>query len=217
MKRILSTALAIVLFIGAAQAQDTTKHRGHRGEKHGGEMFKELNLTEDQKAKMKSIREAQKAEMKSLKADGKSEEDKDARKALHEKYKTQIDAVLTSEQKAKLDQRKDDWKEKGKAGKLDGFGKGQKGDKKDRMKEFGKELNLTTDQQAKVKSINEDFKGKMETLRKNSTLSQEEKREQVKKLAESHKTSLKAVLTQEQIAKMEEARKKHGEKRSKNL
>lgn len=173
MKRILSTALAIALFIGGAQAQATEKHKDHHGKR--GDMFKELNLTEDQKAKIKSIREAQKTEMQSLKADGKSEGDKDARKALHDKYKTQIDAVLTSEQKAKLDQRKDDWKEKGKAGKADGFGKGRGGDRKDKMKEFGKELNLSTDQQAKVKSINEDFKTRMETLRSNSTLSQDEK------------------------------------------
>ena len=216
MKRILSTALAIVLFIGAAQAQDTTKHKGpHNGKR--GDAMKELNLTEDQKAKIKSIREAQMAEMKALKADGKSEADKDARKALHDKYKAQMDAVLTADQKAKLDKQKEEWKEKGKAGKADGFGKGQKGDRKDKMKEFGKELNLTADQQARVKSINEDFKAKMQTLRSNSTLSQDEKREQFKKLAESHKTNLKAVLTQEQIAKMEATRKKHGEKRNKNL
>ena len=216
MKRILSTALAIVLFIGAAQAQDTTKHKGpHHGKR--GDAMKELNLTEDQKAKIKSIREAQMAEMKALKADGKSEADKDARKALHDKYKAQMDAVLTADQKAKLDKQKEEWKEKGKAGKADGFGKGQKGDRKDKMKDFGKELNLTADQQARVKSINEDFKAKMQTLRSNSTLSQDEKREQFKKLAESHKTNLKAVLTQEQIAKMEATRKKHGEKRNKNL
>jgi len=215
MKRILSTALAIVLFIGAAQAQDTEKQKVHPG-KHG-DMFKELSLTEEQKAKIKTIREAQKAEMKSLKADGKSEGDKEARKTLHEKYKTQIDAVLTTEQRAQLDNKKGDWKEKGKSGKADGFEKGRGGDRKDKMKEFGKELNLSTEQQAKVKSINQDFKTRMETLRSNSTLSQEEKKEQFKKLAESHKTSLKAVLTPEQITKLEENKKKHEGKRRKNL
>lgn len=215
MKRILSTALAIVLFIGAAQAQETEGRKGRDGKQ--GDMYKELSLTEDQKAKIKTIREAQKTEMKSLKADGKTEGNKEARKTLHEKYKAQIGAVLTTEQKAKLDQRKNDLKEKGKAGKMDGIGKSRDGDRKGKMKEFGKELNLSTDQQAKAKSINEDFKTKMETLRSNSALSQEEKREQFKKLAESHKTNLKAVLTQEQIAKMEEKRKNHKDKRSKTL
>ena len=215
MKRILSTALAIVLFIGASQAQDAEKHKGHRG--NHGEAFKELSLTEDQKAKIKSIREAQKAEMKSLKVDGKTEGDKESRKELHEKYKTQIDAVLTPAQKEQLNKQKEEWKQKGAAGKADGFKRGQKGDRKDRMKEFGKELNLTSDQQAKVTSINNEFKSKMETLRSNSTLSQDEKRGQFKKLAESHKTSLKAVLTQEQVAKMEAARKNHKGKRAKNL
>ena len=215
MKRILSTALAIVLFIGASQAQDKEKHKGHPG-KHG-EAFKELNLTEDQKAKIKSIRDAQKAEMQSLKVDGKTEGDKDARKELHEKYKTQIEGVLTPAQKEQLNKQKQEWKQKGATGKADGFGKGHDGDRKDKMKEFGKELNLTAEQQAKVTSVNSEFKTKMESLRSNSTLSQDEKREQFKKLAESHKTSLKAVLTQEQIAKMEAARKNHKGKKAKNL
>lgn len=215
MKRILSTALAIVLLVGVTQAQDVEKQKSHPGKR--GDMFKELNLTEDQKAKIKTIREAQKAEMKAMKADGKSEGSKEARKTLHEKYKSQIDAVFTPAQKEQLNKQREEWKAKAKTGKADGFRKGMKGGRKGKIKEFGKELNLSSDQQAKVKTVNEDFKKQMDALKNNSTLSKEEKREQFKKLAESHKTSLKSVLTQEQIAKLEEKRKTKSDRKSKNL
>jgi Spy/CpxP family protein refolding chaperone len=205
MKRILSTALAIVLFIGAAQAQATEEGRSRHGRK-GGDMFKELSLTADQQAKIKSIREAEKTEMKSLKSDGKTEADKAARKELHSKYKAQIESVLTTEQKAKL-------KEGKKGGRGEGFGKG---DRKGQRGEFGKDLNLTSDQKAKVTSINSEFKTKMQAIKSNQSLPEDQKKEQFKQLAEAHKTNLKAVLTQDQINKLQEAKKNNKGKRNRN-
>ena len=191
MKKILSTALAIVLFVGASQAQKTEKNQDrHHGKQ--GEMMKELNLTAEQKAKLKTIHEAEKKEMQALKADGKSDADKDARKEIHEKYKTQLQSVLTEDQKAKMKEgRKEDRGER--------FGKA---DHKQNGREFGKELNLNEDQKSKVASLNNDFRTKMEAVRNNSSLSRDEKKAQIKNLAETHKTNLKAILTPEQAAKM---------------
>lgn len=202
MKKILSTTLAIALFFGV-QAQDGGKEKTHG--KHG-DMFKELNLTADQQAKIKSIRDAEKTEMKGLKGD-KNEANKDARKQLHEKYKTQFDAVLTADQKAKLDVNRKQ-------------GRGEKsgrGDRKDGMREFGKNLDLSADQKTRISSINSEFKTKMGALKSNTALTQEQKKEQFKQLAESHKNSLKSVLTAEQASKMEKAKKNHKNKESKNL
>lgn len=204
MKRIFSTALALVLLIGAAQAQD----KGDKGRHHGkqGDMMKELNLTAEQQAKIKSIREAQKAEMESMKADGKSEADKSARKEMHEKYKAQIDAVLTAEQKAKMKEHM-----------AEGRGKDfDKGDRKGKPGEFGKDMNLTADQKSKLASINSEFRTKMQALQSNTALSKEQKKEQMKQLQEAHKANLKTVLTQEQIQKMEAGREKGKGKQKKN-
>lgn len=204
MKRILSTALAIVLFVGASQAQTTEEGKGHRGKR--GEMMQELDLTADQKTKLKSIREAEKAEMKALKSDGKSDADRAARKQLHDKYQTQIDAVLTAEQKAKLKEERQETRGE--------RGKGERIGNRDGMV---KDLNLTAEQKTKVADINSEFKTKMETLRSNSALSDADRRTQMKALAEEHHTRLKAVLTPEQISKMDEKRKGRNRKPNTNL
>ena len=84
MKRILIATLAIVLFAGAAQAQtkDTARHhQKHLQHKGGGHdmMAKQLNLTADQQAKLKSIREQEHKEMKALKNSSSTKELKEQR------------------------------------------------------------------------------------------------------------------------------------------
>src|SRR5215204_4720958 len=141
MKRILTSALAIVLFVGASRAQDQPRHE------RGGDRFsKELNLTAEQKAKLQTIREAQKKEMEALKQN--SQVSQEQRKAIHEKYKSQFDAVLTPAQREEMNKKKEEWKANGKEGK--GFGK--KGGNAGRGSDFGnqaaffkKELNLSAD------------------------------------------------------------------------
>ncbi len=191
MKKILSTALAVALFIGTAQAQTKDDHKGRHHGKHG-EIMKELELNAEQKEKIKNIREAQKKELQSLKADDKTEADKAAKKEIHEKYKNQIDAVLTAEQKEKIKKEKKD----GHSDRL------EKGDRKEKGREYAKELNLSADQKAKTSALNHEFKIRMDAVRNNSSLSNEEKKIQIKGLTETHKTNLKAILTPEQAEKM---------------
>lgn len=203
MKRILSSALAIVLFVGASQAQTGEKTKG-RHHQQGGKMMKELNLSAEQKAKFQSIKEAEKKEMQALKADGKTEDDKTARKEIHDKYKMQYQEVLTAEQKAKH-----------KVGKGDKFGKSHG---KEGGPGFTQELNLTADQKAKAASLNSEFKTKMDAVRNNNTLSKDEKKAQTRSITEAHRTNLKAILTPEQAARMTSLRKgKHKKDRKEIL
>lgn len=206
MKKILSTALAIVLFVGASQAQTTEESEGRHRQK-GGEMMKELNLSAEQKAKLKTIHEAEKNEMQALKADGKTEADRAARKAIHEKYKTQLESVLTEEQKAKFK----DGRKEGRSVKVN------KGNRKENGRGPGQELNLNADQKTKVASLNSEFKTKMEAIRNNSSLSSEEKKAQTKSIAEAHRTNLKAILTPEQAGKITSVRKRHHKKDRKEI
>src|SRR6478672_11929179 len=112
MKKIISTALAIVLFVGASQAQTTEdKGRHHHQGQRQEQAFSQLNLTADQKAKFESIRDAQKKEMQDLRKRG--EVTPEQRKALHEKYKAQFESVLTPAQKEQFQQQRKDWKNKG--------------------------------------------------------------------------------------------------------
>lgn len=196
MKRILSTALAILLFVGASQAQSTAEGKGrHHGK--GSEMAKELNLSAEQKAKLKSIHEAEKKDMQALKSDGRTEADRVARKEIHEKYRIQIESVLTAEQKAKFKEERKEFKD----GRMD------KADRKEDGREFGQELNLSADQKTKVASLNQEFKTKMNGVKSNTSLSADEKKAQMKNLAEAHRNSLKTILTPEQAGKMKSMNK----------
>jgi Spy/CpxP family protein refolding chaperone len=202
MKKILSTALAVVLFVGASQAQ-TTEEPTSRHHGKDGRIMKELNLSAEQKAKFQSIKEAEKKEMQALNANGKTEADRAARKEIHEKYKTQYQSVLTDEQKTKL-------KETGKEGKGKNFSKGHHAP--------AQELNLSADQKTKLSSLNSEFKTKMNAVRNNGSLGEDEKKAQAKSIAEAHRNNLKAILTPEQAAKLETLKKgKHKKDRKEIL
>lgn len=209
MKRILTTALAIVLFVGASQAQTTPEKGRHHGQ--GKEMMQSLNLTEAQKAQLKSIREAQKKEMETLGGNG-SQVTPEQRKALHEKYRAQFEAVLTPAQKEELKKHKDEWKaDRGQKG----FGK--RGDFGQQAAFFKKELNLSADQETKLKGIFQDFQTKSKDIRANNSLTQEQKRAQMQSLAKQYMDQGKAVLNADQLKKLDEMKSKRKDKRNRNL
>jgi len=133
-----------VLVVGAAfVVAQKVVHRGFGGHGFGGRPGMEmalrgLNLTDDQKAKVKEITEANKANfqpvMQSLKENHKKMEDLTANGAFDEaqvqalaaeqgnlmakmivekeRVKSQIFAILTDEQKAKAGQMREEWKQK---------------------------------------------------------------------------------------------------------
>lgn len=80
---------------------------------------------------------------------------------------------------------------------------------------LSKELNLTEEQQQKMKSANEDFGAKMKELRAKTDLSKEDKQAKMKELREQHQASVKNVLTPEQQTKWKELQSKRGTKDNK--
>jgi len=207
MKRILTGLFAIALTIGAAQAQ-TKEDRKDHGKHHKAQKamtMQKINLSEDQKSRLKIIREAQGKEMAEL---NKNEnitvkEMKSRKKAISENYKSQFESVLTQEQKTQIKELKKEGKSKGDKMK----GKRMQG-KKEQAGKMIEDLNLTADQKAKMSQLREDFKTKAEVLRKNESLDKEDKKKAFKKLHEENKAQMKSVLTKEQIEKMEAGRGK---------
>ncbi len=200
MKKILASFLAITLFIGAAQAQDKgTMHRG-KGKKVGHEMMmKDLNLTEAQKTQMKQLRERQHAELKTVNDNGSltQTQAREQRKAIMEKYKTQMHSILTPEQKAKMDAKKKEHSQK------------TTYNRNGNLMKAADKLNLTADQKAKLTSIHSDFKTQSEAIKNNSGLTREQKKTQMEALATAHKNQAKEVLTDEQEKKAEAMLKNH--------
>ena len=75
------------------------------------------------------------------------------------------------------------------------------------------ELALDNTQYASVKSINEDFANRQAALRDSTTLSREEKREQMRALGTEKNEALKKVLTADQNTKWDDYRAKQMEHR----
>ncbi len=213
MKKILSTAFAILLFVGVSQAQTTEdKGRHHKGDRKE-QSFHNLNLTADQKAKMQSLREAQRKEMQDLKKSGSVTPEQ--RKALQEKYRTQYQSILTPAQQEEMKKNRAALKERGQKGEK-GKGYGKRGNMGQQAAFFKKELNLTTDQETKLKGIFQEFQTKSKDIRANNNLSQEQKRTQFQSLAQQYMTQGKAVLTPEQAKKFDEMRSKRMPKKDRN-
>jgi Spy/CpxP family protein refolding chaperone len=112
--------LTILLFLAAAltfaqpsqesQAPTPDKHAGMHHEESADQhlqmLSEKLNLTDDQKAKIKPILQDQMRQMKAVHEDTSlSEEQKRAKmKSVHESLHDQINAVLTPEQQTKFKQ-----------------------------------------------------------------------------------------------------------------
>ena len=224
MKRIITSALVLALTMGAAQAQTTSteKEKGHKKE-HRMQKFDQLNLTEDQKTRLKALKEEQKKEMEALKSN--SAATKEQRKQLHEKYKAQREAILTAEQKQQLSQWKEERKASGKKGDFH-KGKGFKangadstgfGKRRDFKKgaAFQKELGLTQEQQQKIKQIRSDFRNQLEAVRKDQSLTQDQKKARFQDLVKAQREQTKSVLTKEQVEKMESLKKDRSSRNTK--
>jgi Spy/CpxP family protein refolding chaperone len=205
MKKILTGALALVLFAGAAQAQ-TKKDTASFHHRQGREMMaQQLNLTADQQTKLKSIHDAQRKEMEALKTKSlTADQSKEQRKALHKKYQEQRQSVLTPAQKDQMKKLQAERKQK--AGKNGQWKKGGK-DFGKRGGEFKKDLNLTQAQKDQLSKLRTDSRSQMESIRNNQSLTQDQKKEKIHSLRKDQQEKFKSVLTKEQVEKLESARK----------
>ncbi len=227
MKRILTSALVILFTIGAAQAQTTSKEK-HKGHKQEHKMaYDRLDLSADQQARMKVVREDFKKQSEELKKQDNLTvaEMKNRREALQKEHKAKVEAILTADQKAQIAKMRSEGKQRGKVGKrefnesrdtLTRAGKPMQGrDFKKDGPELGKELNLTADQQAKMKEIRKEYKSKIESVRNDNALTQDQKKTKVIELMKQQQEQVKMILTQEQIEKMQSLRKERPAKNTK--
>ncbi len=214
MKKMITSALVLALTVGAAQAQNTSTEKGKADRReHRMHQMKDLNLTEEQKAKMKALREEQKKELQALK--GNKSATQEQRKELHKKYREQMQAILTPEQRQQMQKMKEERKASGKKtdfNKKQGFA--QKGNFK-RGENLQKELNLTEDQKDKMAKIRTDFRGRFEALRKDNSLTREQKKSKMQELMKAQNEQIKTVLTKQQIEKMESLKKERSSRNTK--
>ncbi|CAN5263657.1 hypothetical protein BH09BAC2_BH09BAC2_01020 [soil metagenome] len=194
MKKIIGSVLALTLFAFSVNAQSNNQqqnqgqsgyHKGH-GKMDGG--MGDLNLSDAQKQQIKAINEDFKNKMKALKNNNSGADNSSQRLALIQERKSKISAVLTAEQRVKFEQ------------------KGDRGFMEDHGNCGGKmeELNLTEDQKARIKASNESFKPRMETIRNNQSLTEQQKGEQLQALQAERQMTIRSILTAEQAAKFDQ-------------
>ncbi|MFT4093136.1 MAG: hypothetical protein QM640_05815 [Niabella sp.] len=128
MKKAIFLAAAIsALSITATYAQDTDapppppkekKEGGDRKGPGGMKMYEDLNLTQEQKDKIKAIEDENRPKLQAIRQDASlSDDDKRSKSMeLRKAQKEKIDEILTPEQKTKLDEKMKKMREERKGG-----------------------------------------------------------------------------------------------------
>lgn len=208
MQRIILAIMAITIgFSSMAQKGDSTflQHKEFRNKKNqrGKQDFSNLNLTEDQKAQIKTLNDSLRQQMQDLQNDKSisAEDVKTKRMALVKEHREKVNAILTSEQRKQME----DMSEK--------FAKGNKDQMPARrFEEMTKDLNLTQEQSIKMNDLSKSFRTNMQSIRQNTSLSQDEKRDQIKSLMKKHQTDMETLLTDEQKEQLKNnMNKRHNE------
>ncbi len=119
---VLAVAILVVFGYGPAAAQygqgqsQTGRHEmhGEHAQSHLDWLSQQLNLTDDQKAKLQPIFQEEEKQIRAVRNDSSLTPDqkREKIKQIHEANRPQVDAVLTPEQKQKLAQIKAEHKEK---------------------------------------------------------------------------------------------------------
>ncbi len=205
MKRI-TTGLVLMMFLafGASAQEKQDGPRGkHKAKHHREHITKDLNLSDDQKQQLKVIKENQRTQMAELKKNENIsvKELRDRKTSLAKEHKSAIEGILTPEQKTKIQEQRNKSMEK------------RQQMQAKRMEKMKKDLALTDAQSSKLKTMNESYKGKFESLKRNESLDRTAKKEQFQALKQQQKEELKNVLTPEQIQKFDEMKKDKGARR----
>lgn len=162
-----------------------------------------LNFSEEQKAKFKAMNQDFRKKMEELrKQESLTVKDyREKMETLRKEQREKIQSMLTPDQKTEMQKYRDAAKLKTKTFDLK---------KQAKLKE---RLNLSDDQLAKIKKDRESTMERIKTIRENKALSDIEKKEKIKESMKDQKESMKSILTEEQLQKIKENRKRSGRKR----
>lgn len=217
-KYILATALIFgaVHFVGAQEGKE------YRGKKMKAVHAEKLNLSEEQKAKMETIRQDYRKKSQ----------------VLHEEKRLEMKKILTPEQFKQMESMKKE------GHKRQAYKKRHYGEKdlvkkeyqrktheayrkgspeehtKQRIERLDKQLSLTDKQKTQLEKIGNEYAVKQQELMKKETAEREERRAEMKKLREAQQKEEAKVLTKEQVKKLEEfrsERKKNSKERRNNF
>lgn len=185
----------LAVAIQSTRAQEMPERKRETIEsRHHRDGFHRLNLSEDQKAKFKSMNEDFRKQMDELKKNDNItvKEWRSKMENLRKDHRDKMSSLLTEDQKAQINKsRQERINRKGERSKA-GI---------DRMKT---RLNLTDDQAARLKQSRSDMAEKFKAIRENQSLTDVQKKEQVQELKKKQQENLKTILTEEQLKRLHE-------------
>jgi len=197
--------LSSAVYSVGAQTQNETPNppataMQERGLRRHGFDRPRLNLTDDQKAKLKSLHESVRQQAQALRNDTTlSAEEKRAKiRSLRESTRQQFQSVLTPEQQEQMKAAREN--HRGRHGFGRGFGK-QGGHRMD--------LGLNADQRTQLQSIHKNTRDQVTAIRNDTTLTSEQKEAKLRSVFESAHQQANNILTPEQQQKMKEGHR-HG-------
>ncbi len=198
MKKILIALITFTItFSSIAQTKKLKEKNGNsqKNKEFKGDNLEKLDLTKDQKNQLKLVNQDFKQQMESLKNSSTTAQDKkEKREALVKEHEQKVDAILTPEQRIKAAEFRSLSKGKG------SHKKGKHGE--DRFEKVTKDLDLTADQQSKIKALNETLRSDAQNIEKNNALTEDQKKEQLRSIRKKHREDLNSLLTTEQRAKV---------------
>lgn len=205
MKKIIVGAFMLVFAAAGAQAQEHQSEgkQHHQKRSHHRQSLQQLGLSEDQKTKFKALNDDYRKQMETLKKqdDITVKDWKGKMKSLKDEHQAKVQNLLTPEQKAKMEKMKTERHSMRK-------GEGKRQDSKGRMEKMKTSLGLSEDQVASMTKNRTEMSEKMKALRENKSLTDDQRKEQMKELRNKQKESLKGILTEEQMKKLHEKQRR---------
>lgn len=206
MQKIWMAAASLLLLTGSIAAQknsDTSNaakngaiHQFPKG-KHTKNGMHKLQLTDAQKSAAKSLKEDFQKQSAALKNDKNisAEDLKTKTAALRKEQHQKMQSLLTADQQKQM------------AGNRQKQRDEQRGPKKGNKDKLMSKLDLTSEQQSRMQESRTAMQSKMKAIKEDKSLTEAQKKEQVKNISRQQKENLKSILTPEQLEKMKEGRK----------
>ena len=178
-KGLVILTLISLLSIGAfAQNEESYFYGGQQEKAMGKNLKKDMNLTQDQKAKLNALREETKEKIKSLSNEDQTREEFiESLKSLKEEQKAELNGILTPQQQ-KMAESKETAMQK-------------------RKSDFEKKLNLTEEQKSKISSIRDEYYQKMRALNSEGLTEIQHKKEMAKLMKEEMREQNQVLTTQQ--------------------
>ncbi len=199
MKKIWIATTVVFLITGSLQAQTTENKVPVKQQKgmHDRKGKLNLKLSDAQQTQMKTINENYRKQFSLLKEDKSisAVDLKTKTAALKKEQREKTQSILTTDQKNQLAKSKE-----GKAGMKNGR-------RNAGAEKWQSKLDLTKDQSARLKESRTAMQSKIKAIKSDNSLTDEQKKEQVKSLSKQQKESLKSILTPEQLEKMKSYRR----------